>query len=335
MSKTSSSSAFKLLSLGGSNFNTASSKRGHELFNGRTASTRDESNKRRKTHDAAEVKPVSQQALPAGLDFFGSSTTSTNAQASSSKNKLTNVSGTKSKAQQHADSDSEDEDDEDETHSDSDESISEPLPAPPQQKIKVTGPAPLPDSLTSFDDLASLDSVNPHLVRVRRNMDKHGYRSMWGVQGAVSGALLATGEGERERDVMVVAPTGSGKTLAYMLPLFVKLEQPSRAFRRKTAEDGSLASGKKKKQAKQDSAVRGIRSLIVLPTHELALQTQEEILKLGQGSHWRTILLEKATEKAVCEAVQPGSEAPAIDFLVATPERLHHLLDNGELSLER
>lgn len=163
------------------------------------------------------------------------------------------------------------------------------------------------------------------------------------------------------RDTMCVAPTGSGKTLAYVLPTLVKLGDPARNLRGK--QEGS-----------------GVRGVVIVPTHDLAVQIHAVVKAVTRGRAWRCLLLTKATEKAVCES-SPGAtlprtdeedeialEAPVedgqpdedeteeedgdgkaqegstlgtasstpplgIDILVATPERLHFLVDSGQLSL--
>jgi len=58
------------------------------------------------------------------------------------------------------------------------------------------------------------------------------------------------------KDIQVSAETGSGKTLAYLLPLMHKMTE---AF---------------------NSSLNGSRSLILLPTRELALQTFKECERL-------------------------------------------------------
>lgn len=137
---------------------------------------------------------------------------------------------------------------------------------------------------------------------------------------------------------MCVAPTGSGKTLSYLLPTLVSLGQPGR----------KLGADKAK----------GVRALIVVPTHDLAVQIHSVFKAITEGSRWRSFVLSKATEVAVC-ASAPGTSAPAadsdeeseaestgsvnefapkssgiaVDLLISTPERLHHLLDAGKVSL--
>ncbi len=201
--------------------------------------------------------------------------------------------------------------------------------APPKQKITLTGTSPLPESYTSFETL-----ISPKHAYLRRNLDHQGIHHLWGVQGAVSGGMLS----DMKRDLMVIAPTGSGKTLAYLLPLFISLDRPCRSSH-KLWKTGKLNT----------AGEQGIRSLIVVPTHELALQTQNEIAKLSRETGWRCILLDKATEKSVIMA-SPGEALPmgekgeeteseerrlGVDFLVATPERLHHLVSHGQLNLAR
>ena len=220
-------------------------------------------------------------------------------------------------------------------------SSSTPLPELPKQKIILTGSNPLPKSLHS--NLPSLvthpscslpsSSGNPLLAALA----KANIHSLWGVQCAVSGSLL---DG---RDTMCVAPTGSGKTLSYLLPTLVRLRDPERAIR----ERGEDRAG-------------GIRAIVVVPTHDLAIQIQAVAKAVTSGRAWRVMVLSKATEKAVMESApgprgnseedqgdvdgeasgsddsKIGPETPlGIDLLIATPERLHHLVDSKKLDLSQ
>jgi ATP-dependent RNA helicase DDX52/ROK1 len=245
---------------------------------------------------------------------------------------------------------------EDESDSDSEsEASSSVIPHPPQQKITITGSDPLPKSLHS--NLPSLVSHETSTLPssagrpLLRALDKANIHSLWGVQCAVGGCLL---EG---KDTICVAPTGSGKTLSYVLPTIVRLGEPARNLR-----------GREKG--------RGVRALVLVPTHDLAVQIHSVIKAVTSGRAWRCMVLSKATEKAVCES-SPGPKQGAdpvedenededggmddteeeddgsgeesddnesrpqsngdrslgIDILIATPERLHHLLESGRLSL--
>lgn len=91
---------------------------------------------------------------------------------------------------------------------------------------------------------------------------------------------------------MCIAPTGSGKTLAYVLPVVVLLGEPARSLG--VAGKGEGGEG------------RGVRSLILVPTHDLAVQIAGVVKAVTRGRGWRTLVLSKATEKAVCES-SPGS----------------------------
>ncbi|BEJ13337.1 hypothetical protein CspHIS471_0305110 [Cutaneotrichosporon sp. HIS471] len=235
-------------------------------------------------------------ALPSSLNFFGDRSAAT-----------------VSKPEPESDSES-----------DNDSESAPDIPEPPKQKITLTGTDPLPSSLGT--DLASLFTDDSPLRKpLLRALNESNIHGLWGVQCAVSGSLLAG------QDTMCIAPTGSGKTLSYLLPTLVQLRQPAR----KMADEG-----------------KGIRALVVVPTHDLAVQIHGVIKAITAGQKWRCMVLSKATQKAVCESA-PGhnsgsdeedeaeeSEAEGeaegglgIDVLVATPERLHHLLDAGRVSL--
>lgn len=248
-----------------------------------------------------DTTPAQAAHLPSGLDFFGSSSA-----AGPSTSKADKKLAVKAKARTQAVENS------DESEEDDEDSAPEgPTLAPPMQKISLSGPTPLPTSFTSFDTL-----VPSHLSKVVRNLRKNGVTQIWGVQGAVSGAFMS----KEQRDVLVIAPTGSGKTLSYLLPLVVKLDQPCRTSFKAHQEDSNVEVGE-----------QGIRSIILVPTHELALQIYGEVQTMLFGGSWRALLLEKATEAAVVTASQPNQLG--IDVLVATPERLHHLVDQGKIGM--
>lgn len=137
---------------------------------------------------------------------------------------------------------------------------------------------------------------------------------------------------------MCVAPTGSGKTLSYVLPTLVRLSDPARSLKDKADEERG----------------RGIRALFVVPTHDLAVQIEGVVKAVTRGRAWRVMVLTKATQKAVCDSApgddhdgesdqdseedeekddKTGASRLGLDVLIATPERLHHLLEEKKLSL--
>lgn len=100
---------------------------------------------------------------------------------------------------------------------------------------------------------------------------------------------------------MCVAPTGSGKTLAYVLPTLVRLGVPARSLSSSLSEKGTSS-----KDSKVDAEEgKGIRALIVVPTHDLAVQIEGVVKAVTRKRGWRVIVLSKATEKAVCDS-SPG-----------------------------
>ncbi|WVW86549.1 ATP-dependent RNA helicase ROK1 [Kwoniella bestiolae CBS 10118] len=325
-------SAFNLLTAGGAKFDKNRFKQDFELFGGK---------KDRKGKGKASVKPTDTnlRSLPHSLDFFGDHP---------------NVQAKPATAHEESESDSD-------SDASSSSSSSSTKIAPPAQKITLNGPEPLPKSLhTNLPSLVSHPSASLSSREgepILKALKQANIHSLWGVQCSVGGCLL---EG---KDTLCIAPTGSGKTLSYILPTLVKLRDPSRSLRSK--------EGERKGQ--------GIRALVLVPTHDLAIQILNVTKAVTKGRSWRSMVLTKATEKAVCDSspgsavgiaedsdeegeaveeededgeedgesddestgsvdefAQPKSGNPTglgIDFLIATPERLHHLLESKRISL--
>jgi ATP-dependent RNA helicase DDX52/ROK1 len=314
------SAAFNLLTAGGARFDKSRFKHDHELFVKKAAAAKD------KGKGKAKADPISSTSLPSSLNFFSDHHEPAVA-APAKANKRVHV-----------------EDNEDSDHSSGSEASSSTvaLPQPPQQKITISGPDPLPrslhhnlPSLVSHETATLSSSSGRPLLRALAKANIH---SLWGVQCAVAGCLL---EGT---DTMCVAPTGSGKTLSYVLPTIVRLKDPARTLR-------------------GNETGQGVRAVFLVPTHDLAVQIQGVVRAVTTGRAWRCLVLSKATEKAVCESspghnhiagsretAQDGDEEDGsvesedehdggdssplgIDILIATPERLHHLVESGRLSL--
>lgn len=108
------------------------------------------------------------------------------------------------------------------------------------------------------------------------------------------------------RDVLGIAQTGSGKTAAFALPVLQMLG----------AADPALPG-------------RPI-ALVLAPTRELASQVCDDFKVYGRQTEVRqAVIYGGVTEKPQIEAVGRG-----VDVLVATPDRLLALLDQGHLSLD-
>ena len=108
------------------------------------------------------------------------------------------------------------------------------------------------------------------------------------------------------RDILGSAQTGTGKTAAFALPIIQNLL------------DGRSGHGE-----------RQIRSLVVTPTRELALQIGESFTAYAQYTTLRnTVIFGGVPQTAQVQAIERG-----VDVLIATPGRLLDLMDQGVFSL--
>src|SRR5512140_3794563 len=96
------------------------------------------------------------------------------------------------------------------------------------------------------------------------------------------------------RDIIGCAQTGTGKTAAFVLPILTRLSH------------------------EQGSKRRLVKSLILTPTRELALQIEQSILGYGRYMHLRTL----AVYGGVSIENQFSALRRGVDIIVATPGRL-------------
>lgn len=116
--------------------------------------------------------------------------------------------------------------------------------------------------------------------------------------------VLASG-----RDCIGIAETGSGKTLAFTIPALVHLNHRSK-------EEGRATSGLP-------------RMLIIAPTRELAMQSQEVLEAAGSSCDIRSVCVYGGVSKwPQKEALKKG-----VEVVVATPGRLIDLMQEGVVSL--
>ncbi|SET05875.1 DEAD/DEAH box helicase [Paenibacillus sp. NFR01] len=105
------------------------------------------------------------------------------------------------------------------------------------------------------------------------------------------------------RDLFGCAQTGTGKTAAFLLPIIQRL----------SAQQG------------RPNGKRVIRSLILTPTRELAIQISDNFKAYGSFSNLRSaVIVGGVSQKPQEEALQRG-----IDVLIATPGRLIDLINQG------
>ena len=124
------------------------------------------------------------------------------------------------------------------------------------------------------------------------------------------------------RDAWVTAPTGSGKTLAYTLPL---IEQLARSMpNRETPVPRSLGYVRNNKF---------IRSLVLVPTRELAIQVSQTFLSLT--AQWGQACKVTVVFGGVSINPQMMGLRGSTDILIATPGRLIDLLAHNALKLSQ
>lgn len=109
------------------------------------------------------------------------------------------------------------------------------------------------------------------------------------------------------QDVIAIAQTGTGKTAAFVLPMLHRFTVSQREGR-----------------------LRGIQSLVLAPTRELALQIMENIRGYGRHLPIRVAaVFGGVDEEAQLKALRKG-----VHFIVATPGRLIDLMGRGKLDFQ-
>ena len=146
-------------------------------------------------------------------------------------------------------------------------------------------------------EFSQLDLI-PSLLK---NVRETGYRVPTPIQEATIPLVL---EG---RDVLGCAQTGTGKTAAFALPILQRLkETPPRMN------------------------ARVIRSLVLSPTRELALQTWENFRRYGKGMGLEcAVIFGGVGQGGQAEALHRGA-----DIVVACPGRLLDLMGQGLVRLD-
>jgi ATP-dependent RNA helicase RhlE len=136
---------------------------------------------------------------------------------------------------------------------------------------------------------------------IKNNLEALGYKKPTDIQYKSIPPIL------RGEDVLAIAQTGTGKTAAYALPVLQLLYQ-------RKIKDGET----------------NIRCVVMVPTHELAIQVSEVFEQLAQGTSV-TIL---GIMGGVDQAPQIEKLIKGVDILVATPGRLFDLESQGYVFLK-
>ena len=142
----------------------------------------------------------------------------------------------------------------------------------------------------------SLNIIEPIL----RSLAEEGYTSATPIQTFAIPIVL------KGSDLLGLAQTGTGKTAAFAVPILQLLT-------------AGRANEKKRK----------IRSLIVTPTRELAIQIDESFKAYGRYTNLTsTVVFGGVSQHPQTTALQNG-----VDILIATPGRLLDLMAQGHVSL--
>ncbi len=153
-----------------------------------------------------------------------------------------------------------------------------------------------------------LDIIEPIL----KSLSEEGYTTPTPIQ-AQSIPLILQG-----RDLLGCAQTGTGKTAAFAIPILQFLS--TRKPQEQVAGQPARTNFQKRKF---------IRSLIVTPTRELAIQIGESFTNYGRHTGLtNTVIFGGVTQGRQTKILQEG-----VDILVATPGRLLDLINQRFISL--
>ncbi|PYG89144.1 superfamily II DNA/RNA helicase [Ruminiclostridium sufflavum DSM 19573] len=109
-------------------------------------------------------------------------------------------------------------------------------------------------------------------------------------------------EAQRNKDLIIQSETGTGKTLAYLLPLFEKI----------------------------DTQKKEMQAIILVPTHELAIQVERQIELLSQNSELKATSTPVIGDVNIQRQVEKLKQKPNI--IVGTAGRILELIQKKKIS---
>ncbi len=142
----------------------------------------------------------------------------------------------------------------------------------------------------------ALNIIEPIL----KSLSQEGYSNPTSIQTQAIPIVL------KGSDLIGCAQTGTGKTAAFAVPILQLLHSTER-----------------------DNQKKEIRSLIVTPTRELAIQIEESFQNYGRYTDLKScVVFGGVNQKSQTKTLRNG-----VDILVATPGRLLDLMNQGFISL--
>jgi len=160
----------------------------------------------------------------------------------------------------------------------------------------------------------SLNIIEPIL----RALHEEGYRTPTPIQAQAIPVVL---EG---KDLLGVAQTGTGKTAAFSIPILQLLSSGQQHHEPQAAHPTGMRLHKKGDKRK------AIRSLILTPTRELAIQIDDSIKAYSRHLRLTSVVIFGGVNQgAQTRALQKG-----VDIVVATPGRLLDLMEQGFINLQ-
>ncbi len=137
---------------------------------------------------------------------------------------------------------------------------------------------------------------------IKKNLAELGFRRPTDIQYKAIPSII---KGE---DVLAIAQTGTGKTAAFAIPLVNRIQR-----------------------AKSSRHTKGIKSLVMVPTRELAAQIGEVFHILSKHTRVKTFALHGGVE----QDPQIRKLEEGIDVLIATPGRMFDLISQGYIHLDQ
>ncbi len=159
---------------------------------------------------------------------------------------------------------------------------------------------------------------------ILRSLSEEGYTKPTPIQSQSIPVVL---EG---RDLLGAAQTGTGKTAAFAIPILQLLSSETGNSGLHSTSGKNGATGLQAHSNKRRKSNKLIRSLIVTPTRELAIQIEESFKNYGR----HTGLTSAVVFGGVNQNSQVARLERGVDILIATPGRLLDLMNQGYISLD-